>query len=82
MSFVYAAVFAVADWICQQDSLPDSSLGHIVEFATSPGLQEEMQFLFLRQLRKNTNLIERLKGLSTYRALAREMVQVYLELYR
>ena len=81
-SFVYASVFAVADWICRQDSLDASSLEHIVRFISSPGLHEEMQFLFLRQLYAQTDLIDRLKSLESYRELSQDMVRVYLELYR
>ena len=63
-------------------TIDDALLPNVIGFMQSPGLHEEFQFLFLRQLKHHTDLIDRLKALHAYRVLATDMVHLHLELYR
>ncbi len=78
-SFVYAAVFAVARWLCGRATIPDEQLPHVVKFACSPGLDPEYVFLFLRQLEQVPGLLDRLQGEAAFRDLAAGMVDLSLE---
>ncbi len=75
-SFVYAAVFAVARWLCTEPSIPDEQLPHVVEFACSPGLDPEYVFLFLRQLKGAPGLLQRLQAVAAFRDLAQDVVDL------
>jgi len=81
-SFVYAAVFAVAAWLCSGEDLSDRQLPNVVKFLRSPGLDPEYMFLFLRQLRRAPELLVRLRAVPAYRKLAGELVSVQAGLYR
>jgi len=78
-SFVYAAVFAVARWLCSEPPVPDAQLPHIVQFACSPGLDPEYVFLFLRQLKQAPGLLARLQGVAAFRDLAGGLVDLRME---
>ena len=78
-SFVYAAVFAVARWLCTEPAIPDEQLHNVVKFACSPGLDPEYVFLFLRQLKQAPGLLGRLQGEVAFRELAKGMVDLRLE---
>ena len=81
-SYVHATVTAVASWLSEQDATDDAWLPHVVDFARAPGLDPEYAFVFLRALRARTDLTERLKALPAYRALADDLVQLQVGLYR
>ena len=81
-SYVHATVTAVASWLSEQDDVADAWLPNVVDFARAPGLDPEYAFVFLRALRARTDLTERLKALPTYRALASDLVQLQVGLYR
>jgi len=78
-SFVYAAVFAVARWLCGQPAIPDEQLPHVLRFARSPGLDPEYVFLFLRQLRQAPGLLGRMQALPAFRELAGNVVDLRME---
>lgn len=78
-SFVYAAVFAVARWLCSEPGIPDAQLPHVVRFACSPGLDPEYVFLFLRQLKQAPGLLGRLQGQVAFQELAKGMVDLRVE---
>ena len=81
-SFVYAAIFAVAGYLATA-RVPEKHLENIVGFITSPGVLPEYQLLFLRQLRYRAQaLFDRLKTLSSFRALAAGLVALRVSLYR
>lgn len=80
-SFIYAAVFAVAEYL-SNNSIQDKYLSNIVSFITSPGIGPEYQILFLRQLRnRNIKLFDRLKPLPKFRMLAERIVNLRASLY-
>ncbi len=82
-SFIYAAIFAVAAWLVNEanvGALTAEHLGHIVRFLRSPGLDLEYVFLFLRQLKRRPELLDRLKGVQAFRELAGELVQLHLHM--
>jgi len=81
-SFIYAAVFAVAAFLNSTPEIADEHLPNIVAFARSPGLDPEYVFLFLRHLKRHPNLLERLKVLPEYQALAGELVALHMGLYQ
>ena len=81
-SFVYAAVFAVAAWLCSGEAVSDGQLPNVVKFLRSPGLDPEYMFMFLRQLRRAPALLQRLKAVPGYRELAGELVSLQVGLYR
>ena len=54
----------------------------MVQFLRSPGIDPEYVFLFLRQLKRNPALMDRLKSLEEYRALAGDLVSLKVGLYR
>jgi hypothetical protein len=76
-SFVYAAVFAVAAWLCSEEPPTDDQLPHVVRFASSPGLDPEYVFLFLRQLKGADGLLTRLQQLPSFREIAADMVDLH-----
>jgi len=78
-SFIYAAVFAVARWLCSEPAIPDEQLSNVVKFACSPGLDPEYVFLFLRQLKAVPGLLGRLQAEAEFRDLAKSMVDLRLE---
>jgi len=75
-SFIYAAVFAVAACLKREVSLREEEMPNVVRFLRSPGLDPEFVFLFLRQLRDDRDLLDRLKPLPEYRTLAGELVDL------
>ena len=77
-SFIYAAVYAVADHLGQVASVPDKHLPNIAKFLASPGLDPELRFLFLRRIRAAGDLLTRLKTQPEYRALAEDLVDLHL----
>lgn len=80
-SFVYAAIFSVADFLTR-GSVPDNHLVNIVSFIASPGIGPEYQILFLRQLySRNMKLFDRLKVLIEFRNLAEKIVNLRSSLY-
>ena len=81
-SFVHAAVFAVAAWLCSGEAVSERQLPNVVKFVRSPGLDPEYMFLFLRQLRRAPELLARLRAVPAYRQLAGELVSVQAGLYR
>ncbi|HNU69786.1 MAG TPA: AAA family ATPase [Myxococcota bacterium] len=81
-SFIYAAVFAVAAWLNSSDTIADEHLPNVVTFARSPGLDPEYVFLFLRQIKRHPNLLDRLKTLPEYQALAADLVALHMGLYQ
>lgn len=81
-SFVSAAVFSVAAWLCQHPELPKGALPNVVKFITAPGLDPEYAFLFLRQVKGCADLYQRLKQLPEFRSLATQMMTLQTELYR
>ncbi|MEC8024664.1 MAG: hypothetical protein VX223_12065, partial [Myxococcota bacterium] len=81
LSFMYAATFAVAGWLRKQTDLESNYLPNVVRFLTSPGLNEEFQFLFLRHIHQGTDLVHRLKALDAYRDCARRLLHLNLEMY-
>lgn len=76
-SFVYAAVFAVAAFVCTEPSVTDEQLSHVVRFARSPGLDPEYVFLFLRHLKGAEGLLPRLQSLPGFAELAAEIVDLH-----
>ncbi len=78
-SFVYAAVFAVARWLCSEPPIPDEQLPNVVRFTCSPGLDPEYVFLFLRQLKQASGLLGRLQAVTEFRELAKGMVDLRME---
>jgi hypothetical protein len=81
-SFVYAAVFSVAAWLVRASAVPDAALPNIVGFMGSKGLDPEYVFLFLRQLKANAALLNRLKTIPDFRKLAGQLVNLHVGLYR
>ena len=81
-SFVYAAVFAVAAFVCSEPSVTDEQLSHVVRFARSPGLDPEYVFLFLRQLKRAPEVLARLRTQPAFQTLASQMVALHVSLYR
>ena len=81
-SFIYATVFAVAEWLNGAKALSDVELPNVVRFLRSPGLDPELVFLFLRQLRPASGLRRRLVGVPEYREVAGALVWFHAELYR
>lgn len=84
-SFIYAAIYAVAAWLVNEvdvSSLTAEHLENVVAFLRSPGLDPEYVFLFLRQIKQRPELFQRLKGVAGFRALAGELVQLHVGLYR
>lgn len=80
-SFVYAAIFAVANFAATSD-VPDEKLNNVVAFIASPGIGPEYQILFLRHLRhRNVGLFDRLKALPRFRELAAKIVNLRASLY-
>jgi len=80
-SFIYAAVFSVAAWLVHEGEVPDDALPNIVQFMGAKGLDPEYVFLFLRQLKANTALLDRLKVLPAFQKLAGQLVQLHVGLY-
>lgn len=66
-SFVYAATYAVADRLRHGAEVPDEALPHVVRFLGSRGLDPEFAFLFLRRIRSNESLWQRLGALPAFR---------------
>jgi len=81
-SFLYAAIFSVAAWLSQGGEVSDDQLPNVVSFLRSPGIDPEYVFLFLRQLKRNPELMNRLKAVEEYRALAGDLVSLKVGLYR
>jgi len=81
-SFLYAAIFAVAAWLNNEGMVTCAQLPNVVKFARSPGLDPEYVFLFLRQLKRNPKLLQRLRSVPEYRELAGELVALHVELYK
>ena len=80
-SFFYAAIFAVAGYLCTA-KVPDKHLPNIVSFIASEGVGPEYQFLFLRHLRHRAEeLFDRLKALQAFRELAGKLVALRSSLY-
>ena len=75
-SFVSAAVFALAGWLCQGADLGASGISHVAAFLRSPGLDPEYVFLFLRQLRRRPEVLARLRADAGYRRQAGELVDL------
>ncbi len=75
-SFIYAVIFAVAACLKSEISLREEEMPNVVRFLRSPGLDPEFVFLFLRQLRGDPDLLDRLKPLPAYRELAGELVDL------
>jgi hypothetical protein len=78
-SFVHAAVFTVADWLCRHPDLADGNLPNVVRFLRSPGLDPEFAFLFLKRL-KGSGLPVRLRAIPEYRALAANLAAIHVGL--
>ena len=76
-SFVYAAVFAVAAWLCRESTVSDEQLPNVVQFARSPGLDPEYVFLFVRELKQAPGLLPRLQALPAFRELAAGLVDLH-----
>ncbi len=81
-SFLSAAVFSVAAYLCSGVLVPDTALPNIVRFLAAPGLDAEYAFLFLRQVKSSQDLYERLKGLPEFRELASDLMSLRTEFYR
>jgi MoxR-like ATPase len=81
-SFIYAAIFAVAAWLNGNGTLAEEHLPNIVSFARSPGLDPEYVFMFLRQLKKHPDLLDRLKAVPGYQSLAGDLVALHVGLYQ
>ena len=81
-SFIYAAIFSVAAWLCSGEEVGDRQLPNVVKFLRSPGLDPEYMFLFLRQCRRAPALLERLRAVPAYRELAGELVSLQVGLYQ
>ncbi|MEE2788007.1 MAG: AAA family ATPase [Myxococcota bacterium] len=81
-SFMHAAVFSVAAWLRREAKIADEYLGNIVRFISSPGLDPEYWFLFLRQLKGHPDLLHRLKCVPEYRAVVAGIVDVHVGLYQ
>ena len=73
-SFMYAATFAVAEWLRSGPDLSDEEIANVVAFLTAPGLEMEFSFLFLRHIRPEEELFVRLRGLPEFRTLASRLV--------
>jgi len=81
-SFIYAAVFAVASALCRPGrQVTAVELDHTVKFLRSPGLDPEYTMLFLKHLKARSNLLEALRRLPEFRALAGELVDLRRGLY-
>lgn len=80
-SFIYAAVFAVAAYICNDKAIGETELGNIVAFLQSKGLSPEYKLLFLRHVNSRSGLIARLKPLPEFHKLAGELVSLNSSLY-
>ncbi len=76
-SFIYAAIFAVANWLVHEEEIPDEALPNVVQFVQANGLDPEFGFLFLRHINKRADLIARLRPFPEYRALAKELVLLH-----
>jgi MoxR-like ATPase len=81
-SFIYAAVFSVAAWLVHEGEVPDSALPNIVKFLNSKGLDPEYVFLFLRQIKVNSALLDSLKRLPDFQYLAGQLVGLHVGLYQ
>ena len=79
-SFVYAAMYAVADWVTVQPVVPDAWLPNLLKFLQTPGLDAELQWLCLRRL-KSSGVVERLKAMPSFRLLATDLVRVRAAVY-
>ena len=81
-SFMHAAVFSVAAWLRREAVIADEHLTNIVTFLSSPGLDAEYWFLFLRQLKGHPDLLHRLKTVPAYRDVVSGLVDLHVGLYQ
>ena len=79
---MHAAVFSVAAWLRRESQVADEHLVNIVKFLSSPGLDAEYWFLFLRQLKGHPDLLHRLKCVPEYRDVVTGLVDVHVGLYQ
>ena len=81
-SFMHAAVFSVAAWLRREGDVPDAKLPNVVKFLSSPGLDAEYWFLFLRQLKGHPDLLHRLKTVPGYRKVVSSLVDLHVSIYQ
>ena len=81
-SFIFAAVFAVGSWLCAGAAQDDVAAKNVAKFLRSPGLDAELVFMFLRQIRDLEELMTRLRAVGEFQALANLLVTLRTELYR
>lgn len=80
-SFIYAAMFAVADYLTKNE-VKSENYDHIMNFLLSPGAAPEFQLLFLRQIRnRKAELFDRLKSRADFLLLANELVSLRATIY-
>ena len=75
-SFRYAAIFAVASWVIEQNDLGSKEIENLVAFMASRGLDPEYQLLCLRRLWRVNWLPGKLRASPAFRKLAGELVAI------
>ncbi len=80
-SFMHAAVSAIGAWVQNEGPVTRDHLPHLVSFMRSPGLDREYAMLLLVQLKTNRLVMQNLKALPEFRALAGELVGLHAGMY-
>lgn len=81
-SYVFAVVFSVGSWLCAGAPQDGIAAANVSRFLHSPGLDPELVFMFLRQIKELEELMNRLRALSEFQVLAGALVNLRTELYR
>lgn len=81
-SFIYAAIFAVAAYVCNLPTLTSAQATNITAFLLSPGLDPEYRILFLRQLKHRSQVFDLLKPDHDFQALAAGLVDIQARMYK
>ncbi len=81
-SFLSAALFSVAAWVAVAPELETEAYQNMVKFISSPGVDPEYAFLFLRRIRQRPDHFMHLKALPDFRRVAGNLVAIRTQLYR
>ena len=81
-SFIYAAVFAVAAYVCGLPTLVADQAANLVKFLGSAGLDPEYKILFLRQINSRSNALDLLKPIREFQKLAGSLVDIQAKIYQ
>ena len=81
-SFVFAAIFAVAAHVCRRESLTPVQVANVVAFLGSAGLDPEYRILFLRQLKRRSQVFDLFKPDRDFQRLAASLVDIQAKMYQ